>query len=363
MRMTSTIPALVLLASLAPVARAQLFATGSASGGQNRYFSINVQTGVATALSTLPTPTQAFTTTGLAFDPSGTAFGISAGQLVRPNFVDNTLANVGPLGINPQGQAISAASLEILADGRAFTYETVEFAPLYQINLTTGAATGIGGNFDMLNAIVAAGGNLSIVDQPIITGMGSLGGTLYGIENKTGTLVSIDPGTGAVTVPGGAAGQLRSGTLLNGNLRNRYTVFAALTGYDSNSDGQYDRLFATVNNFDGNRLGALIELNPTNGSWELIGNGNAPLNFFALGSPITSTPACPADLDNDGVFPGGTPDGGVDINDLIYFLTAFEAGSVAVDLDSDGDPAAGNPDGGVDVNDLLYFLARFEVGC
>lgn len=74
-------------------------------------------------------------------------------------------------------------------------------------------------------------------------------------------------------------------------------------------------------------------------------------------------PACPADLDNDGVFPGGTPDGGVDINDLLYFLSAFEAGSVEVDLDNDGDPAVGTPDGGTDINDLLFFLARFEGGC
>jgi len=72
---------------------------------------------------------------------------------------------------------------------------------------------------------------------------------------------------------------------------------------------------------------------------------------------------CFADLDNDGVFPGGTSDGGVDINDLLYFLAGFEAGNVAVDLDNDGDPAAGVPDGGVDINDLLFYLSRFEAGC
>jgi hypothetical protein len=72
---------------------------------------------------------------------------------------------------------------------------------------------------------------------------------------------------------------------------------------------------------------------------------------------------CPADLDSDGIFPGGAPDGGVDVNDLIYFLTAFELGNVAADLDNDGDPAAATPDGGVDVNDLLFFLVRFESGC
>jgi hypothetical protein len=37
-------------------------------------------------------------------------------------------------------------------------------------------------------------------------------------------------------------------------------------------------------------------------------------------------------------------DGGVDINDLLYFLTvSFEAGSTAADLDNDGDPRLGHP--------------------
>ncbi len=68
---------------------------------------------------------------------------------------------------------------------------------------------------------------------------------------------------------------------------------------------------------------------------------------------------CPADLDDGSGT--GTPDGGVDINDLLYFLVNYEAGNVAVDLD-DGS-GTGTPDGGVDINDLLFFLARYEGGC
>lgn len=68
---------------------------------------------------------------------------------------------------------------------------------------------------------------------------------------------------------------------------------------------------------------------------------------------------CPGDLAGG---EGAGCDGGVDINDLLYFLTAFEAGSVQADLDNDGvEPQA--KDGGVDINDLLYFLAHFEAGC
>lgn len=79
--------------------------------------------------------------------------------------------------------------------------------------------------------------------------------------------------------------------------------------------------------------------------------------------PAFSRVCCPADLDDDGNFANGaTRDGATTIDDFLYFLAAFEAGSQSVDLDDDAiEPQ--NPDGGVDINDLLYFLLRFEQGC
>jgi hypothetical protein len=68
---------------------------------------------------------------------------------------------------------------------------------------------------------------------------------------------------------------------------------------------------------------------------------------------------CPADLDNGSGT--GTPDGGIDINDLLYFLNKFEAG--AIDADLDNGSGLGVPDGGIDINDLLFFLSHFEGGC
>ncbi len=71
------------------------------------------------------------------------------------------------------------------------------------------------------------------------------------------------------------------------------------------------------------------------------------------------TALCPADLDDGAGL--GTPDGGVDINDLLFFLAKYEAGSLAADLDNGS--GTGIPDAGVDINDLLFFLARYEGGC
>ncbi len=74
---------------------------------------------------------------------------------------------------------------------------------------------------------------------------------------------------------------------------------------------------------------------------------------------IDAPPECVADVD-DGTGTG-TPDGGVDISDLLYYIALFESGDLASDID-DGN-GEGVPDGGVTIDDLLYYLARYEAGC
>ncbi len=74
------------------------------------------------------------------------------------------------------------------------------------------------------------------------------------------------------------------------------------------------------------------------------------------------TTLCPADLDNDGLLSnGGTRDQAVTIDDLLFFLTAFESGNTAADLDNGSN--TGTRDDAVTIDDLLYFLLRFEAGC
>lgn len=68
---------------------------------------------------------------------------------------------------------------------------------------------------------------------------------------------------------------------------------------------------------------------------------------------------CSADLDNGSGT--GTCDGGVTIEDLLYFLAQFARGTPRADLDNGS--GTGVPDGGVTIEDLLYFLDRFGLGC
>ncbi len=70
---------------------------------------------------------------------------------------------------------------------------------------------------------------------------------------------------------------------------------------------------------------------------------------------------CQADLDNDGDATVAIPDNAVDINDLLFFLIAFESGSL--DADVDNGSGQGVADCAVDINDLLFFLVHFENGC
>lgn len=64
---------------------------------------------------------------------------------------------------------------------------------------------------------------------------------------------------------------------------------------------------------------------------------------------------CTADLDNDGnLSNGGDRDGAVTVDDLLFFVNAFEAGSEAADLDGDGSAT---------IDDLLLMLVHFEAGC
>lgn len=71
------------------------------------------------------------------------------------------------------------------------------------------------------------------------------------------------------------------------------------------------------------------------------------------------TTLCSADFDDGSGT--GTRDGGVAIDDLLYYLYLFDLGVPSADLD-DGS-GMGRTDGGVNDDDLTYYLARYADGC
>lgn len=68
---------------------------------------------------------------------------------------------------------------------------------------------------------------------------------------------------------------------------------------------------------------------------------------------------CIADFDDGSGT--GTPDGGVTLDDLLYYLDLYEQGVTRADID-DG-TLSGTHDGGVTIEDLLYYLLRYDAGC
>lgn len=92
-----------------------------------------------------------------------------------------------------------------------------------------------------------------------------------------------------------------------------------------------------------------------------ITRGGSLIETLCGGQPTTPCErrVCVADIDDGRGL--GIADGGVDLEDLIYFLRAFREGGMVADLSTSGDDCLS--DGGVDINDLLFFLTRFEYGC
>ncbi|MGD9789660.1 MAG: GC-type dockerin domain-anchored protein [Phycisphaerales bacterium] len=122
---------------------------------------------------------------------------------------------------------------------------------------------------------------------------------------------------------------------------------------DVNLDGTVDGLdIGIINSNLGNA-----------GTWatgDVSGDGQVTSDDLDIATGVTDPClVCVADVD-DGTGTG-TPDGGVTIDDLLYYLNIFNLGSIAADVD-DGS-GTGTTDGGVTIDDLLYYLARFNAGC
>ncbi len=92
------------------------------------------------------------------------------------------------------------------------------------------------------------------------------------------------------------------------------------------------------------------------GQSSIVVNANTASVYLLVGQ---SVPTCVADVDDGSAT--GARDGAVTIDDLLYYLTIFQAGHIDADLD-DG-TATATPDQAVTIDDLLYYIERFQLGC
>jgi hypothetical protein len=93
--------------------------------------------------------------------------------------------------------------------------------------------------------------------------------------------------------------------------------------------------------------------------WSVGAGVGGPYTIMMTGVSASGCfPACVADFDDGSGT--GTRDGGVTLDDLLYYLVLYGDGSVAADIDNG--TMTGTRDG-VTLDDLLYYLFHYELGC
>lgn len=294
-----------------------------------QFYTINLATGAKTFLGNLSAGN--FVTASLTHDcrtqttyvsPTGGLVG-SVRNLLTLNIATRATTAVGPYG----DPAIIMHAIEIDSHTGNLYGVSIHNQSLYSISRTTGSATLIGptgiptGGTSTFNAL----------------GHNPDNGVMYMINTGTASLYTVNLASGAATIVGPLNGPIGCGAMAY-NIDNHTMYFV---------DNDLDNLH-TVNL----NTGAASLIGPT-------GVGNVIGLVYVTPTCPPPPPLCVADVDDGSGT--GTPDNGVTIDDLLYYLRIFEEGAIAADVD-DGS-GTGTPDGGVTIDDLLYFLQRFEAGC
>jgi hypothetical protein len=266
----------------------------------------------------------------------------------------NTIAVVefGPVGTSLQGSTVYRVDLE-----------TGDRSIITTMGINTGTRyTCTGGVVSATRTTVPVRGTGPIFDGQQ-RGMCFLGGRLFVTSNVSGpfagAIIEVDLATGNRT--------LLAGTGLIGGVRTTVPLGAGSTAAslpDSPTGLQQLRPRSLVisstfgpnllweYNIDTNRLDVLADFDP-----QILPQFQPTMRFSGL--TVVPDRYCPADIDNGAG--SGLPDGGVGIEDLLFYLSIYDAGSIWADTD-DG-TATGTRDGGVGIEDLLYYLTRYDAGC
>jgi subtilisin-like proprotein convertase family protein len=153
-------------------------------------------------------------------------------------------------------------------------------------------------------------------------------------------------------------------TITSANVLANGTYYVAVSGYNRDPQDATNQLHWLNTPFDTERApDGAGAANPV-ASWTGTSTANAgayTISFTGVCVPSAGCWGAPCVADFDDGSSTGTPDGGVTIDDLIYYLGLFEAGDVCADVD-DGS-GTNTLDGGVTIDDLIYYLGRFEAGC
>ncbi len=297
------------------------------------------------------------------------------GVVVTPGLNPNsTFANVGS-GVSVDCSTAGAGSVTLFDDGLHGDGGAGDLTYGADVTITAAAA--------------AYTFPFAILDDQARTGSGNISYTVIpspptcpsGIESASFTnIASIDPAgdttPGNVVIPGASLAWTASNMVDKIHVSGRlYEVDTATYASEARFRVTFaDSTFVDLQPFTTNSFTNFIDV--ADYSFDLVPNRSASTivsieAFDSYDDSVDGTDsnwsnlcfaydlACPADVDDGSGT--GTSDGGVDINDLLYFLAQYEGGLLPADLD-DGS-GNGVPDGGVDINDLLYFLFHYETGC
>ncbi len=289
----------------------------------------------------------------------------------------NTTGFMSTLAITNDRRFIACNESPLNGSPSARVYEIVGERIEFRSSVPTGTGYAIGFGFSADDRhLYVSGGSLA----PYTVGGFALGsdGSLTPCDASPYPSIGVSPKQ-AVSSPDGSFVYVGHGTdativamqrdPLTGALSNPTFAFdvgsqsslgdiAAMRVFDK------DLLFFTdKETFDGTPRGLFSAEINADGSLTILSEridtlGVGP-NDIALWNAGLGGEPCVADLDNGSG--SGTPDNAVTIDDLLFFLGAFETGNIAADLDNG--TFTGTPDNAVTIDDLLYFLVRFEDGC
>lgn len=234
-----------------------------------------------------------------------------------------------------------------------------------------GASSGSGGAICVINGSINIL-NCTITNNEVFAGGFGAGGGGQGSPGSGGGVYAFNPTirNSILTANRGLQSTLQNQLALDGTVR--YSCVDGITVAPASGNFSSFVGFSTAGGFEPRRGSPTIDAGSTEGvDVGTLDSRGRPRDIDISGVANRGAGAstsvdigavelsyCIADVAPNAPTVG---DGSVTIEDLLAYLSAFDAGVIAADVD-DG-TGRGLTDGGVDIGDLTYFLSRFAIGC